>query len=100
MGDEKEYSELEKQFIEAQKEAVEKINEQLNVASRALAKAEKISEKYGIPFSSGVSPVGNTYTPEAFEKKFGDLDRDFIGEITDWSSCPGEYSGWEYSAAC
>lgn len=95
---------LEKEFLEAHEKATKLIDEQLDFAAKAINKAERISEKYGIPFSASVSPLGQSYTPESFEKKFGGLDLEELAENlkTDdlYDVYPGEYPGWEHSAVC
>lgn len=98
MTEEKEQTQLEKEFEAAQKIAITKIDEKLSIASAAIAEATKISEEYGIPFSSWVSPLGQAYTPTSYQDKFGDLDPDFVSEVAD--CYPGDYDGWEHSAVC
>lgn len=81
------------------REAVLKqIEEKVNAASAALAEAETLSERYGIPFDSSVSPLSQTYIPGTFGEKFPELDRDFVGDVT--GSYLHEYEGWEHSAVC
>lgn len=100
-GEVEENPELEAEFRALVKKHQAEIDEQLKIASKAIAKAEKLSEKYGIPFSSGVSPLGQSYTPASFQDKFGELDRETVMEITDVYP-GGEYDmeGWEHSAVC
>lgn len=88
---------LEKEFEKAHKDASERIEEQLDIARQALVKARLISEEYGVPFETDVSPVGNSYTPTSFEVKFEKLDRSKIWD--EFGVWPDEYAGWEHSAA-
>jgi hypothetical protein len=92
-------SELEAEFKKVVKAHQSKIDEQLAIAAKAIAKAEKISEKYGIPFHSSVSPLSQPYWPSSFSTKFGGLDSDFVSDIT---GTYNEYDseGWRHSAVC
>jgi len=96
---EKDESELEAEFKKVVEAHQSKIDEQLAIAAKAIAKAEKISEKYGIPFYSGVSPLSQPYWPASFSTKFGGLDSDFVSDIT---GTYNEYDseGWRHSAVC
>ena len=94
-------SELEAAFQKACDEHMKEIDEQLELASDALDKAVELSEKYGIPFSAGTSPLGQSYVPNSFEKKFPGLESSFAEEITGaYSEYYGEGGGWEHSAVC
>lgn len=86
---------LETEFEALYNKHVKKIEEQLNIAAKAISKAEELSEKYGIPFYAGVSPLSQSYTPGSLDE---DLDKDFISDLT--GIYPGEYEGWEHSAVC
>jgi phytoene dehydrogenase-like protein len=91
-------TEMERSFRLIAEEAQEKIDEKLSEASRLLDEAESISEQYGVPFSSGISPLSQSYFPNSFKKKFPDLDMSTAGEIAD---AHGEYDcGWQHSAVC
>lgn len=92
---------LEQEFTDVVNKHRSEIEDQLKIASKAIAKAEKLSEKYGIPFYSNVSPLGQNYTPASFDEKFGELDHDMVYEIADIYP-GGEYhtEGWEHSAVC
>ena len=90
--------------IEEEFEAVynahhKEIEEQLKIASRAIANAESISEEFGIPFSAGCSPLGQSYTPVSLKQKFPGLDTDEAADIS--GIYLGEYGyGWEHSSIC
>lgn len=90
-------SEMERAFRLASRDAQRRINEKLDQAMAALSEAEKISEETGIPFSSGISPLGQSYIPASLEDKHPDIDRDFVNDIT---GAYGEYGGWQHSAVC
>jgi hypothetical protein len=94
-----ELSQLEEEFKAALKIAKDKINAKLAEAMDALVEAENISEEYGIPFHSNISPLSQTYTPASYKKKFGDIP-DIVDELSNWDNAPGEYEGWEHSAVC
>lgn len=94
-----EEDELEAEFKKVVEAHQSKIDEQLAIAAKAIAKAEKISEKYGIPFYSGVSPLSQPYYPSSFSTKFGGLDSGFVSDIT---GTYNEYDseGWRHSSVC
>ena len=91
-------TELEAQFKQLCDDHMKEIDEQINIAREAIAKAEKISEKYGIPFGSNITPLSMDYTPASFFGKFDELDSEFICDIT--GAYCNEYEGWEHSAVC
>jgi hypothetical protein len=97
---EKEFVEtdMEKEFKKAQEVAMEKINAKIAEAAVALSEAVKVSEEYGVPFTSEVSFLYNTYTPDSFEEKFSEVDRDWLNEVAE--IYVDGYSGWEHSAVC
>lgn len=92
-------TELERQFRTTVRSVQEKIDEELQEAQDAIYRATKLAEEHGIPFSAGVSPLGNTYYPDSFSEKYGDLDREFVQGITDTYNEYGN-SGWKHSAVC
>lgn len=105
-------SELERTFRLESNKVMDQIGTHLAAAMAALSEAEDLSEKHGIPFSSGISPLGQSYFPKSFddmwgnklrelEDEFEDEDvREIISNIT--GANQGEYqdSGWEHSAVC
>lgn len=91
-------NELERKFRTEANTVMKLIDKQLAIASAALNEAEKISNEHGIPFSSGVSPLGQSYFPRSFNEKFEGLDTELVYDITDASK--GYDSGWEHSAVC
>ena len=92
---------LEEEFTALVEKVTEKIDEQLAIAEKALAKAEKISEKYGIPFHAHISPLSQDYTPVSFQKKFGELDKQFVTDVLGiWPGGEYDCEGWEHSAVC
>ena len=95
---------LEEEFDKVSDEATALINEQLDIASAAITKAEEIAEKYGIPFGSCVSPLGQSYLPNSFPEKWKDLSEDKIEELNgefacDWANVMDGY-GWQHSSVC
>ena len=91
-------SKLEAEFESACAEARVEINKHIMAAKKSLEEAEKVAEKYGIPFKASASPIANSYIPKSFEEKFGKLEREFVSEISGvWSDF---YAGWEHSAVC
>lgn len=90
-------SELEHQFRTTANEIMNKINEKLALASKYLGEAEALADEHGIPFSSNISPLGQSYSPESFETKWEGIDKEMMQEVT---GTYNEYSGWEHSAVC
>lgn len=90
-------SALEKEFRETAATALSLIQRKVVEASKALSEAVKISEEYGIPFSSEVSFLGQPYKPASFGSKFSEIDDDFVDAITG-AYC--EYEGWQHSDVC
>lgn len=93
-------SELEQEFRKLVDNKFNLINAKLNQANQLIDEAISISEEYGIPFSSSLSQVGQSYYPNSFRKKFPDLDIDFVSEVTGSYHNDPEYGGWEHSAVC
>lgn len=99
MTEEKEPTQLEKEFEEVYKVAIKEIDAKLSIASAAIAEAIKIAEERGIPFHAWVSPLGQPYTPTSYQEKFGELDPDFTAEIADvWPA--EDHVGWKHSSIC
>jgi len=103
----KNLSELEQKFKAALDEGGKKIEEQLSIAMKAIYKAEKISEEYGIPFEACCSPLGQQYFPESFDKKWTtDTENDADDEtgivLSKFDLYRNEWAGtgWEHSAVC
>lgn len=96
----REDTDAERQFRAVALEAGNLINEKLAIASKAIDEAEVIAEQYGVPFSAGVSPLGQSYFPASTGDKFPDVDSDFINDIT--GAYHSEYGGegWQHSAVC
>lgn len=102
-------SELEQKFKAALDEGGKKIQEQLSIAMKAISKAEKISEEYGIPFDAGCSPLSQQYFPYSYDKKWGilhaseEISSDDETEIilSKFGLYRSDYGdGWEHSAVC
>lgn len=92
-------SDLEKEFRQTASKALKLIKAKVAEAENALSEACALSEKYGVPFDTGISFLSQSYTPDSVGEKFPDVDRSFINEITGASNEYG-YGGWEHSAAC
>lgn len=90
-------SELEQKFKAALDEGGKKIQEQLSIAMKAINKAEKISEEYGIPFDANCSPLSQQYFPRSYDEKW-----DENISLAEFGLYRGEYggAGWEHSAVC
>lgn len=93
--------ELEAEFKKTCDAHMQEIEDQLELADQALAKAVELSEKYGLPFYAGASPLAQSYFPMSFEKKFSGLDEEFVSELTNaYTQYYGEGAGWEHSDVC
>lgn len=90
-------SEIERAFRLAVGEAQDRIYAKLAAAEKLIDEAVAISEETGIPFSAGVSPLGQSYLPNSLHEKFPDIDRSFANEIAE---AYGEYEGWQHSQVC
>lgn len=92
---------LEVEFRAAVDEVSEMIQSKLNMAATLIAEAEKISEETGVPFSASVSPLGQSYFPASFSKKYGKLGHDFVTDLTGaWTEYWSEGAGWQHSDVC
>lgn len=93
-------TELEKEFSRTVAEVGPKIQKKLDEASRALDEAVRLSEENGIPFVGNPTPLNNNYVPISYDEKFGELDEEFVSDLTDvW---PNEFGGdgWAHSDIC
>jgi hypothetical protein len=91
---------LETEFEELVKVAKARIDEKLDIAVKAIQEAVEISEETGVPFRSYVSLLGNSYSPDSFERLHGgkELDNDFVYDLTEaYYNCDG---GWQHSMIC
>ncbi len=113
-------SDLEEEFKQAIKEyqaVQEKFEKEarghIDTAREELRKAVVVSDKYGVPFYSPISFIGQTYTPESpFNHKLsrmaeklqdsGDEDKELDEALGYWEDeyYKFEYEGWKHSAAC
>ena len=102
MSEQDNKSDLEKEFQAAYDEALPLIEAQIQKAEEAIAKAQEIANKYGVPFSAGVSPLSQGYIPASFEKKYSSLDTEIVSDITGVYDSYGDglYAGWQHSAVC
>lgn len=95
---------LVEEFNAARQEMEPQINALLAQAQDLVSQAEKLSDKYQIPFNSELAPFDGTYFPnEFFKGKFAGLYHTKSGEKNnDWCDdfftfdC-GEYEGWQHS---
>lgn len=83
----------------------DQIDAKLDEATTALNEAIALSEKSGVPFSTHISFLGNSFVPESFNKsKFAKIDYSELSEVTGIYSEYGNelfsYGGWEHSQVC
>jgi hypothetical protein len=100
MTEEKELTELEKEFSDLVKVAKDQIEAKLKEARYAIQEAQNISERYGVPFYANVSPLSQSYFPKTYYAKFSELDSDFVVDLTDAYDKWGETYGWMHSSVC
>lgn len=94
-----ENNELEQEFEKVVNSVKNEIEGKLAHAQKYIREAVRLSEEHGVPFSTGVSEIGNTYTPRSFTKsKFATLDCEFVDSVT--GVYETEYCGWQHSAVC
>lgn len=92
---------LEKEFEDLTASVGLEIQDKIVQAERLLNEACALSDKYGIPFFTNVSLLGQPYVPEYFEIKWSDLDRDFVANITEVMATDlGSAYGWQHSQVC
>lgn len=90
-------SEFEREFRIKSREITDLIGEQLAIADKALDEAVAIAEAHGVSFSSGVSPLSQSYIANSAKEKWPEVSERFMNEITE---AYGEYGGWQHSAVC
>ncbi len=94
-------NDLEREFRTASSDILSDIQRKVKAASKLLQDAVDLSEKHGIPFSSEISFLGQSYFPTTFSDKYGELEADFVDAITGATTAYyGEDAGWEHSDVC
>ncbi len=114
-------SDFETEVRKTIKEATAKIDACLNRAYEALEEAEAISEEFGVPFYSSISPLGQDYRPASFlekwkvdeddcyhysngfyakNKKKNDSEKNIWDILNEEKIDFPEYEGWQHSAVC
>lgn len=95
---------LEEEFDELSDCILDEIKMHLHNAEEALSRAVQLSNENGIPFSSGISFIWQTYIPNSYYDKFLQIDPEYVETLTGvWvNSEPDDYKkiGWEHSAIC
>lgn len=98
---EKEDSELEREFRKVAPAILDQIESKLAVARTALREATDIANQHGIPFSSDVSPLSQSYMTPSFTSKWPDVAAHVVEEVTQaYHNYGEEYYGWVHSAVC
>lgn len=94
-------SEVEREFRNTNLKISDKIHTALAKACEYLDKAVDLSEKHGVPFSSCISYLGQSYYPTTIQEKFPEIENGFVQGITEaYSEYGMSYGGWEHSAVC
>jgi hypothetical protein len=92
-------SEVERQFRLTVNEIGTKIQDKLSKAAKLINEAEELAEEHGVPFNSGVSPLGQCYIPGSLGSLFSELDKEFAYNLTETYKEYGN-EGWAHSAVC
>lgn len=93
-------NDLEKEFRAAVSAANAELGVELKKAREAIAAAEAIAEKYGVPFY-GPSGLAQVYRPGSYDTKWVSMEEDKLEElIEELGIDPGDYGGWQHSAVC
>lgn len=92
-------NQLETDFEKAFNEVHDQIQLKLTQAAKLIEEAVKLSEDSGVPFKpeEPLTFVRPSYIPRSMEKKFPDIDQDFVAELTD---AYGYDAGWQWSQVC
>jgi hypothetical protein len=94
-------SKLEQEFTELVDTFGEQILAHCKDAARSLKAACDLADQHGIPFFTNVSLLGQPYVPETFKSKWGQLDKDFVTNLTDLTTNDLGYAyGWATSQVC
>lgn len=100
LNEERDLSPLELEFETACTAAYNEVDEHIQAAQEAIRKAVEVAEKYGVPIEMPVCPLHNGYIPRNFSDKFGDLDEQFISDVSGVYSEYGYHKGWVHSSIC
>jgi len=104
--EENELNPLVQEFSDLCERVQKEIDNKVAQAHIILKEAEMIAEAHGVPFSSRLSPIRNSFVPKSFSKgKFSGLNDN---EVCEASGVYGEYigdmlsgyGGWLHSAVC
>lgn len=94
-------SEIEREFREAVPNGLRQIKKKLEKAEAALQEAVDLSEELGIPFRAGISFLSQSYFPTSLREKFGDIEYQFVSDVSGaWTQWGMDGGGWEHSAVC
>ena len=93
-------SELEREFRTKAPDILDQINEKLDLANKYLSEAMDIAEEHGVPFSSGISPLGQNYMTRSFPSKWDGVSKEVVDSVTETHAEYGDYYGWQHSAVC
>ena len=93
-----ELSAVELEFKALCEEVLPQIEARINIARQAIKEAEELSEKYGVPFSSDITPISMGYMPASLDDRFRDLDSNIMYDLA--GTYLDDYEGWEHSAVC
>lgn len=91
---------LEIEFSKVCQTITPQIKEKIDLAAKLIEEAEGLSEKHGIPFRAKVSFIYNSYIPQSLDKKFPDIDDEFVSEETGVYKFEYGGGGWQHSAVC
>jgi hypothetical protein len=92
-------TQLEREFRTSATSVLDEIQKKVAAGAKLLEEAVALSEAHGIPFNSEISFLGQSYFPESFQEKYGDVNSDIVYAITEATSEYGD-AGWEHSDVC
>jgi len=76
------------------------IQTKVEMAEKLLDEAVELADRHGIPFYPGISTLGQPYVPASFKERFGALDKELVGDLTDIGEYSLGHTGWRRSQLC
>jgi len=92
-------SPLEKEFKQAVKDTMPLIKEKLKLANQYLNEAIKIADENGIPFTTNISALSQSYATPSFFEKWKEVSKEVMERETGVYGGDGFY-GWQHSQVC
>jgi len=97
----KDISKLEAEFERLADSVGETIKNKIMEAQKLLGEACALSDQHGIPFWTNISELGQPYVPYSFRDMWGELDYEFVTNVTEVLEEDLYNSrGWNTSSIC